>query len=127
LILDRCGRRRDDVGKWRPICRSRNCPLARSPGDEGMWWWGRCSRRTRSRRWTLARPHVDGPHPRVVVVVVGGWCRANDDAAVVAGGSTTALASLATLSRVGAMIRTAPGMLGGGDEVANVESGRRGQ
>jgi hypothetical protein len=61
LIPDRCRRRRVGVGRGRPICRSRNCPLARSPDDEGMWWWRRCNRQTRSRRWTLARPHVDGP------------------------------------------------------------------
>jgi hypothetical protein len=57
----------------------------------------------------LARPHADGPRPRVVVVIVGGWCRANDATAVVAGGSTTALASLAALSG-GAMTRTALGV-----------------
>jgi hypothetical protein len=82
LIPDGCGRRRVGVGRGQPICRSRNCPLARSPGDEGMRWWGRGSRRARSQRWTLARPHIDGPRPRVVVVVVGGWCRANDVVAV---------------------------------------------
>jgi hypothetical protein len=112
LIPDGCGRRRVRVGRDDPY--SRNCPLARSPGDEGVRWWGRGIRRARSRRWTLARPHVEGPSPRVVVVVVGGWCRANDAAAVVAGGSTTVLASLAALSGVGAMTKTAPKMLGGG-------------
>lgn len=113
LIPDGCRRRRIGVGRGRPICSSRDSPLTRSAGDEGMWWWGRGSRRTRSRRWTLARPHVDGPRPRVVVVVVGGGCRANDAAAAVAGGSTTALASLAALSGGGAMTGTAPGMVGG--------------
>jgi hypothetical protein len=121
LIPDGCGRRRVDVGRGRPICRSRNCPLARSPGDEGMRWWGRGSRRARSQRWTLAKPHIDGPRPRVVVVVVGGWCRANDVAAVIAGGSTAAL------SGGGAMTRTAPKMLGGGGEVVDVKSARREQ
>jgi hypothetical protein len=113
LIQDGCGRRRIGVGRGRSIWRSGNCPLARSSDDEGMRWWGRGSRRTWSRRWMLARPHVDGPRPRVVVVVVGRWCRANDAAAAVVGGSTTALASLAALSGGGAMTGTASGMVGG--------------